>query len=115
MTVIVAGTMEFDPATVEEATVSARELIAGAYTEQGCIHYAWTLDPLHPGRIYVFEEWASQADFAAHLATHWYTDMGAHIRAKGVKSASVKKYRVDLSEPVYDPQGRPRADFFTAT
>ena len=115
MTVIVAGTMEFDPATVEEATVSARELIAGAYTEQGCIHYAWTLDPLHPGRIYVFEEWASQADFAAHLATHWYTDMGDHIRAKGVKSASVKKYRVDLSEPVYDPHVRLRADFFTPT
>ncbi len=115
MTVIVAGTMEFDPETVEQALISARPHIEGAYTEKGCIHYAWTLDPLNPGRIYVYEEWETQDDFAAHLASHWYTDMGAHIRKTGVKTAAVKKYRVDLSEPVYDPQGVPRADFFTAT
>jgi quinol monooxygenase YgiN len=114
MTIIVAGTMEFDPDKVEAALTSAREHIAGAYTEKGCIHYAWTPDLLNPGRIYVFEEWETQEDFANHLASHWYRDMGAHIRTHGVKAASVKKYRVDLSEPVYDPKGVPRADFFTA-
>lgn len=114
MTVIVAGTMEFDPDKVEEALRSAREHIEGAYTEKGCVHYAWTSDVLNPGRIYVFEEWETGEDFAAHLASHWYADMGAHIRKHGVKAASVKKYRVDLSEPVYDDQGKPRADFFTA-
>jgi hypothetical protein len=31
----------------------------------------------------------------------------------GVTSAEVSKFRVDLEEPVYDPEGRPRADFFT--
>jgi hypothetical protein len=31
----------------------------------------------------------------------------------GLKGADNKKYRVDLSEPVYDPTFTPRADFFT--
>ena len=114
MTIIVAGTMESDPEKAEGSMFSARDHIAGAYTGKGCLHYAWTLDPLNPGRIHVFEEWDTQEDFANHLGSHWYRDMGAHIRAHGVKAASVKKYRVDLSEPVYDPTGTPRADFFTA-
>jgi hypothetical protein len=31
----------------------------------------------------------------------------------GLKGADNKKYRVDLSEPVYDSTSTPRADFFT--
>ncbi len=113
MTVIVAGTLEFDPANAEKAILSGRTHIEGAYTEKGCVHYAWTLDPLNPGRVYVFEEWDTQEDLAVHLADHWYRDMAAHLGQSGLKSADVKKYRVDLSEPVYDPEGKPRADFFT--
>jgi hypothetical protein len=30
-----------------------------------------------------------------------------------VTDAVVSKFKVALEEPVYDPQGRPRADFFT--
>ena len=31
----------------------------------------------------------------------------------GAENAEVSKYRIDLEEPVYDPEGNPRADFFT--
>jgi len=31
----------------------------------------------------------------------------------GVTDAVVAKFKVALEEPVYDPEGRPRADFFT--
>jgi hypothetical protein len=36
------------------------------------------------------------------------------IAAHGIRGLDVSKHRISLSEPVYDPQGRPRADFFTA-
>jgi quinol monooxygenase YgiN len=114
MTVIVAGILEFDAAIAEEALTSARAHIEGAYTEKGCVHYAWTLDPLNPGRVYVFEEWDTVEDLAVHLDDHWYADMRDHLGKYGLKGASVKKYRVDLSEPVYDQTGKARADFFTA-
>ena len=35
------------------------------------------------------------------------------IAAHGIRGVDVSKYRMDLQEPVYDPSGRPRADFFT--
>ena len=31
----------------------------------------------------------------------------------GVDDVAISKYKVAIEEPVYDPQGRPRADFFT--
>jgi hypothetical protein len=40
----------------------------------------------------------------------WCADPSSPSRVRG---ASVAKYRVDKSEPVYDPTGKPRADFFT--
>lgn len=112
-TIIIAGILEFDPAVAEQTIVTARAHIAGACAEKGCVHYAWTLNPLDPGKVHVFEEWETPEDLAAHFADHWYADMGAHLHAAGLKGATVKKYRVGLSEPVYDPQGVARADFFT--
>ena len=50
MRVIVAGVLEFPPETVHESLLAARAHIEGAYTEKGCVHYAWTEDPLNPGR-----------------------------------------------------------------
>jgi hypothetical protein len=35
------------------------------------------------------------------------------IAAHDIRGIYVAKYRIALSEPVYDPQGKPRADFFT--
>ncbi len=35
------------------------------------------------------------------------------IAAHGLKGFDVAKHRVDKNEPVYDPKGQPRADFFT--
>jgi quinol monooxygenase YgiN len=66
-----------------------------------------------PGRICVFEEWTDEAALRDHLAAAPYKNMLAHLGGIGIKGAVTKKYRVDHSEPVYDPQGRPRADFFT--
>jgi hypothetical protein len=40
--------------------------------------------------------------------------MGLVRRSSGRVGGSVAKYRCDLSEPVKDPDGRYRPDFFTA-
>jgi hypothetical protein len=39
--------------------------------------------------------------------------MLGHMQGAGIVSAVTQKHRVTLSEPVYDPTGKPRADFFT--
>ena len=115
MPIVIAGEIEFEPAVVEKAILDAQPLIAAALAEQGCVHYAWTADPAKPGRVHVFEEWETEADHAYHLSAAPYLQMAGHLASVGIKSAVTRKYRVDLIEPVYDPNGKPRADFFTAT
>jgi quinol monooxygenase YgiN len=117
MTVIVAGYFEFVNAEeVPEVIRSARPHIEGALDEDGCIAYSWTQDHLTPGRVWVYEEWTSSETLSAHLGSHWYRDMGAHLAKFDRKPMTnvIKKYRVDHEEPVYDDTGTARGDFFTA-
>jgi quinol monooxygenase YgiN len=113
--VVISGEIEVAPDKRETAILDAQPLIAAALAERGCVHYAWTADPAKPGRIHVFEEWDTEADLVAHLADAPYREMAAHLAATGILSAVTRKYRVDLVEPVYDSEGKPRGDFFTAT
>ncbi|MBU6372879.1 MAG: antibiotic biosynthesis monooxygenase [Alphaproteobacteria bacterium] len=113
MTILVSGVVEIDPARRDEALRSAQPFIDGALSQKGCRHYAWTADLSKPGRVYVFEEWDSEADFAAHLAGPQYRGMLGHLQQFTILSAVTRKHRVTLTEPVYDDTGRPRADFFT--
>jgi len=112
--IIISGTIDLPPENLEAALAAGRPLIEGALTEEGCLDYDWCPEPLHPGRIRVFERWASEAALAAHFQTHWYLDMRNTIGSFGLLAADVSKYRVDIQEPVYDETMTPRADFFTA-
>lgn len=114
MTIVIAGYLDFDPEGVEQMIRDARSHIETALAEPGCRAYSWAVDPLTPGRVHVFEEWDSEEALAGHFSAAAYADMGAHLHAAGIRGFDVKKYRVDLIEPVYDDAGVPRADFFTA-
>ena len=115
MPVVISGEIDLaHPDQREKVLIEAQPLIAAALAEKGCVQYAWTADPAKPGRVHVFEEWASEADLIAHLADEPYRQMRDHLGAAGLKGADTRKYRVDLIEPVYDAQGNPRGDFFTA-
>jgi quinol monooxygenase YgiN len=114
MPIVISGEIDLDPDVREKALLDAQPLIAAALAEKGCVHYAWTADLARPGRVHVFEEWETEADLAYHLSAEPYLKMAGHLASVGIKSAVTRKYRVDLIEPVYDPNGKPRADFFTA-
>ncbi len=111
MRVIVAGYLDFPPGTETAMLLESRALIEEALTEDGCLHYAWSVDPLNPGRVWVYEEWTSSDALAAHLAAPSYKLMSAHLAANGLLGAVVNKYHVDALEPVYDAQGVPQAHF----
>ena len=55
-----------------------------------------------------------EADLALHFQGEHYLNMRNTIAGFGLRAADVSKFRIDHQEPVYDPQGVPRADFFTA-
>jgi len=111
--IIVAGTVEFDPAQRGAALEAASALFAATRAQPGCLDYVWCADPSSESRVYVYERWQDTPSFAAHLAGPCYGGMLAVLGRNGLRSADVAKHRVDKSEPVYDPAGKPRADFFT--
>ena len=111
--ILIAGTVQVDPARREEALEAGKPHMEATRAQKGCLDYVWSADLLVPGQIYVFERWENQECLEAHLKGAHYLAMRDTIGAHGLTGADVSKFRVDLSEPVYDPTGTPRADFFT--
>ncbi len=111
--IIVAGCVDVDPARREAALAAAGPLLDPTREQHGCLAYVWCADPTREGRIWVYERWEDEPSLAAHLAGPHYRAMLAALSSHGLRAVDVAKHRVSLSEPVYDPEGRPRADFFT--
>ncbi len=112
--ILIAGTVDVDPERRDAALEAGCPHMAATRAQAGCLDYVWSADPLVPGRIYVYERWADQPSLEAHFAGPHYLAMRETIAEYGIRGVDVSKYRNDLSEPVYDPTGTPRADFFTA-
>lgn len=113
--IIIAGTIDLaEPTKRDEAMRIAGPLQQKTRTEEpGCHAYVFAPDPCVAGRIGVYELWQDEASLAAHFKHPNYLNMRTALGQIGLKGADNKKYRVDLSEPVYDPTMTPRADFFT--
>ncbi|MEM8936598.1 MAG: antibiotic biosynthesis monooxygenase [Pseudomonadota bacterium] len=114
MRILIAGTVDVAEDKREKALIDAEPYIQAALAEPGCVAYSWAPDPFNPQRIHVFEEWTGEKELAYHLGAQPYKDMAGHLATVGILGAVTQKYRVDHYEPVYDPEGVPRADFFTA-
>ncbi len=112
--ILIAGTIDVDPERRAEALEAAIPHMVGTRSQKGCVAYIWTGDPLIEGRIMVYEHWETEADLASHFKNEHYLNMRNTIAGFGLRGVDVSKFRVDHREPVYDPSGVPRADFFTA-
>ena len=77
--IIISGTIDMPPENTLRAIETARPLIEGALTEEGCLDYDWCPNPLVPGRIRILERWESEEALAAHFKSDWYLKMREHI------------------------------------
>ncbi len=114
MKIVIAGEVDFPPENREAALAGAKDLIQMALDEPGCRHYAWTADPHIPGRVHVFEEWDDAETLQVHLEGPAYQGMLGYLSGFSILNADTRKYRCDLSEPVYGPDGVATATFLTA-
>lgn len=67
-TVIVTGTFDLDPTDRDAFLAGRQEAMRRSRAEDGCVAYVFAADPLEPGRVVLFEEWASEEALAAHAA-----------------------------------------------
>jgi quinol monooxygenase YgiN len=66
--IIVAGHFIVDPDQREQFLYSRADMMRTSRSEAGCITYAFSPDPLDPGRVLLFERWETKAALADHLA-----------------------------------------------
>jgi quinol monooxygenase YgiN len=65
---IVAGHFVVDPADQAAFVAGRVEAMRATRAEDGCLEYVMAADPVDPSRVVLFERWADQASFDAHMA-----------------------------------------------
>ena len=65
--VIVAGSLEVDPAQREAFLAGRMDGMRTTRAEPGCLEYTFSADPIEPGRVLLIERWASQEELDAHV------------------------------------------------
>jgi quinol monooxygenase YgiN len=66
--VIVGGIFEVEPDQREAFLAGRVDTMRRSRAEAGCLEYTFSADPIEPGRVLLFERWASQDALDAHLA-----------------------------------------------
>jgi len=114
--IIIAGHLAFADKAGRDGAVAAGAAPQQATRdgEPGCVSYLFAADPCNDTHIHVYEEWEDEASLAGHFVHPNYDGMRQVLRSFERVGGDIKKFRCDLSEPVYDPEGVARADFFTA-
>jgi quinol monooxygenase YgiN len=115
--IIIAGNLEFiDQENRDGAVAAVRDLQdATRSDEPGCVSYSFSADSTVATRVQIYEHWIDEASLAAHFLHPNYHNTRAMLgQFKRGSGSQILKFRADLSEPVYDSTGVPRADFFTA-
>ena len=90
---IIAGFLKVDPADRATFLAVNADVVGLAREAAGCLDFVQAADPLDPGRINVFERWASEDDLL--------TFRGAGQPATDsppIQSADVKRYVISAIE-----------------
>lgn len=96
--IIVAGHFIVDPSQREQFLRSREDVMRASRAEPGCITYAFSADPLDPGRVLLFERWESKAALAGHLAA-----LRQRPRAQNgvpVLESEIQQYEISATGPV---------------
>lgn len=89
---IVSGTIEIDPASVEQAKVAAMEMARETRKEDGCYTYGFWQDLEKDSRFMVYEEWRDRDALKAHAETAHMAVFRAALAEVGVLSRDIIAY-----------------------
>jgi len=98
--IIIAGTISIDPSKADQALADAVEMMKATHQEQGNLAYVFSLDPLVPGQIQLFEKWESEEALAAHSASAHMAEFRPKMGGWGVTGADIKKYEIASEGPL---------------
>ncbi len=89
---IVAGTIEIDPAGRVALEAAFDRMREASLAEAGCLDYQAYADRSRQGTYFIFEKWRTQDDLTVHFGTSHMAEFGAALGSVAVRSMQVKKY-----------------------
>jgi quinol monooxygenase YgiN len=100
-TLIIAGSLTLPANQIDELLAAAVLMMAASQAEDGCLDYAFTADPSAPGRIRVFERWASLDSLHAHFETQHMAAFQEVLSRLTILERDLARYMVGSVEPVF--------------
>lgn len=97
---VVAGTIEIDPAKRDAAVAAALQMMQETQREPGCISYTFSADLADPGRFRIFEEWRDEAALHAHFAAPHMAAFQKAVAGLGVRRVAIQRYEVASVGPL---------------
>ena len=93
--ILVMGTIKLGTGEGQKAAKLMAEHAATVRTEEGCEHYAFSLDAADPDLVHVAERWASPEALAAHGQQPHQKAFGRALREHKPEAMSVKAWNGD--------------------
>jgi len=97
--IIVAGTMTFDPALLEEFARDVAAMRPKVLTEAGCLHYSLLIEDAAAGLVNVYERWESQDALMVHFTQPWIAEFFAKYGPQ-LKGSTVEVFDVAGVRPL---------------
>ena len=91
---IVAGTIEVDPAHRDEMFAAVAPMVAATRAEPGCRAYVFSPDVDDPGLVHLFELWDDQAALDAHFASDHMATWRAASADLPITGRDIAKYTI---------------------
>src|SRR5664279_4776885 len=76
---MITATLTIKAGKIEDFTTAAKEMIANAHKEAGCLSYQLYQDPYENTKFFFIEKYKNQAAVDAHFATDYFKAFGAKI------------------------------------
>lgn len=92
--VIVAGHLVLAPEDQSRYVAECAEIVRLARAAAGCLDFHVAADPVHPGRVNVYERWESRADVEAFRQQGPSSQQSAQIHSAHVEEFDVTAGRV---------------------
>jgi len=98
--VIVAGWMDWLPEHREQGLAEIAQIFEPSRAEAGCLAYVATPDPVVPARVWIYEQWASDADLTEHFTLPHLKAFRDGIKDLTRTGQSMQKYVIASAGPV---------------
>ena len=100
MMLVIAGSVEIDPANMDAAIEAGKVMMAATRAEAGNIAYVFSADFETPGVIRIFEQWESQEALSAHFQVPHMAVFQKQLGELGVKNLEVQRYEISSVGPL---------------